>query len=137
MLLDAFRKNTKKSTRRFLALLIFGAVAALLVILVLRLKQDGDGLLFTDNNAMADNEVFEEAEGDLVEIRIRTDEILIGGRTYPEASAASSVLREAAGSGKSFLIIDDYATAAGYEQILKILSEAGVENSRIEEKKEQ
>ncbi len=136
MLLEAFRKNTRKSTRRIIFFVILAVIILVATVIILRLRESGEGLLFTDFNAMKESVTSEDTGGGLVVITVSTDEVRIGERIYPETSELRQVIVKAAQEGKSFRLVDDYASAKLYLEVLDILETAGVEGSRIEETRE-
>ena len=136
MLLEAFRKNTRKSTRRIIVIVILAVIVLAAAVIILRLRPSGEGLLFTDFNAMKESMSAPETEGGLVTVTVKADEILIGKSSYPDVSTVRQALAKAAEEGKSFRLVDDYASAELYLGVLDILQTAGVEKDRIEEAKE-
>ena len=140
LVLYIFKDNPlKKNISKLWSLIIIGAILAVIVILLFAILKDfssyGKGALFSDMVSMGKNSTEEEMiiEGDTLVIEIRQSELIIGDSVYQDVNELGPVLAKAKEQGiRSARIIDNYALAATYEELLAALEEdAGISAGNI------
>ena len=150
-LLILFRMISKNSKlRKYFSvgqfLLCIGLVAAIIIVCFLfigrKIYRNGIGELFTDyaeikaetSSGKSDNA--EGASGDTLIITVSLDQIQIGNSVYAEISEVQQIIAEAVTAGKSLRVVDDYALAATYNELIDVITQMNVNRSSIEEIKQ-
>lgn len=86
----------------------------------------GTGNSVNDENADAPNETTGE-----IRIIVHLSEISVNGVKYDSVSEVEGILREAAGGGGKITLVDDYALASTYNELLELLRDMGVEAEKV------
>ena len=74
--------------------------------------------------------------GDTLVITVKLDTILIGDKSFSDIYEAEQVIADAVTSGKHLRVVDDYALAATYNDLIEAIIEMNVSRSDIEEIKQ-
>ncbi len=121
-------------------LLFIGVLIALFCFFHLgkKIYRNGVGKLFTDyaetkqKNNVSDEET-NNVDGNTLVIVVSLDQIKIGNTSYADISEAKSLIEEAVNTGKTVRLIDDYALASSYNDVIDVLTQMNVSRSCIEE----
>ncbi len=121
-------------------LLFIGVLVAIFCFFHLgkKIYRNGIGKLFTDyaeteseNNR--GNEETEYVDGNTLVIVVSLDQIKIEDSTYTDIGEIKYLIEEAVNTGKKIRLIDDYALASTYNDIVDVITQMNVSRSSIEE----
>ena len=107
-----------------------------------KIYRNGVGELFTDYAEIrVETGGTKESEpeagiGDTLIITVSLDKIHIGEDTYSDVTSAQQMIADAVTSGKELRIIDDYALAATYNDLIDVITQMNVSRQSIEEIKQ-
>ncbi len=103
-----------------------------------KIYRNGIGKLITDyaetktgNND--NNEEIDYVDGNTLVITVSLDQIEIGDASYSDISEAERLIMDAVNTGKAVRLVDDYALASTYNDIIDVLTQMNVTRSSIEE----
>jgi uncharacterized membrane protein YdfJ with MMPL/SSD domain len=123
----------------FLLVIVLGAIIAFCFLFVGKtIYRNGIGELFTDYDETSadtamDKNNHDEGTGDTLIIVVNVDQVHIGDSSYTDITEVQQIIAEAVRSGKSLRIIDDYALADTYNQIIDVITQMNISRSSIEE----
>ncbi|MCR4651308.1 MAG: hypothetical protein K5662_06095 [Lachnospiraceae bacterium] len=136
---DALHRNMGAG---FVKFILFVLVIAIIICLLIGVKivRNSIGDLTTDYdkqqdasitpNPKADEEI---RQGELT-VSVRLNKIVIGGQEYEEVSEARGVIEEAVAAGSKITVIDEYALASTYNELIDAITSMNVDRTDIEEK---
>ncbi len=138
---DNLHRNMKMSMVMILLVITAGIILYCVFFLGRKIYRNGVGELFTnyaetphaENN---ENDGGEKASGDTLVITVNFDTIEIGEQSYKNAAEAENAIAEAVKSGKGLRVIDDYALASTYNELMDTLNKMNVSPDDIEEIKQ-
>ena len=91
------------------------------------LMQSVAEMVGADDSADNDNtDVQDENPGEIL-ISVHLSEISVNGVKYDSVAKVEDITREAADTGGEITLVDDYALASTYNELLKLLQDMGVE----------
>ncbi len=139
---DNLHRNMKMSMVMILLVITAGIILYCVFFLGKKIYRNGVGELFTnyaekplaENNE--NNDGNEKASGDTLVITVNFDTIEIGEQSYKNAAEAENAIAEAVKSGKGLRVIDDYALATTYNELMDTLIKMNVSPADIEEIKQ-
>ena len=137
---DNLHRNLKVWQVSVSLAVLAGIIIFCLAFLGKKIYRNGVGGLFTDYGEMEarsqsrDEETGADGGGDgALTIVVKLDQIQIGDSAYTEPSEAGQVIADAVSSGKKIRVVDDYAAAATYNDLIHVITQMNVSRSSIEE----
>ena len=125
-------KYLKPIGRIGLGVILFIIIVICFLAIGTSIYRNSIGNLFTDY-ADTKNSPTQSGSGDTFIITITLDQIIVNDTTFPSSLEAQPVITEAVKSGKAIRIIDDYALASTYNDVIDMILKMNVNRSSIEE----
>lgn len=133
---ETINKNVRVGQKRFIMLVAIALFFVAAVYIFYSIKGSGEGFLLSGKAEANSSEASIETDGNLVIISVEKDIITIGDEVCENLEEAKSIIYSATVSGKRFLLMDNYAKATTYIEVLEIFDEIGIDAGRIEEIRE-